>query len=91
VKPASDPALLPERPSGALVQAAILAALPDARACLDMGEETRAVVIFGSSGAVSSVEVSGPAAGCIQKALGHARVPAFSQPTYRAGVPIRGS
>jgi hypothetical protein len=90
-KPASDPALLPERPSGSLVQAAILAALPEARACLDVGEETRAVVVFGSSGTVSSVEVSGPAAGCIQKALGHAHVPAFSQATYRAGVPIRGS
>ena len=84
-------ASLPDHPGASLVQAALMGALPDARACLGAGEETRAVVVFESSGAVNAVQVTGPRAACIQKALGHARVPPFAQPTYRAGVPIRAS
>jgi hypothetical protein len=82
---------LPDRPSASAVTSALLAALPDARACLNDGDETKAIVIFESSGGVSSVQVGGASAACIQKAFGHVRVPAFSQPTYRAGVPIRSN
>lgn len=88
-KPAPD-AALPDRPSASLVTSALLAALPDARACMNDGDDAKqAVVLFDSSGAVSSVQVSGASASCIQKALSHARVAPFSQPTYRAVVPVR--
>ena len=88
-KPTADAALA-DRPAASLVNSALMGVLPDARACLSAGDDaTHAVVVFESSGAVSSVQVSGPSASCIQKALGNARVPPFAQPTYRAGVPVR--
>jgi hypothetical protein len=86
--PATD--ALPERPAAPVVKSALYAALPDARACMSAdAEAVQAVVVFESSGSVSSVQVSGPAAACIQKAFRGARVPPFSQSTYRAGVPVR--
>lgn len=88
-KPATDPSL-PERPSASMVTSALLAVLPDARACLEDGDEAKpAVVVFESSGAVRSVQVSGGSAPCIQKALARARVAPFAQPSYRATVPVR--
>jgi hypothetical protein len=88
-KPAID-ATLPERPSASVVTSALLAVLPDARACMSDGEEpTRAAVVFASSGAVSSVQVGGTSASCIHKALARAHVAPFSQASYRATVPVR--
>jgi hypothetical protein len=87
----SSNAAVPDRPSASAVKSALLGALPEARACMSAGDETKAVVVFESSGSVSAVQVSGASAACIQKALGRARVPPFSQPTYRAGVPIRSN
>ena len=88
-KPAID-AALPDRPSASVVTSALLAVLPDARACLNDGDEpTRAVVVFASSGTVGSVQASGASAPCIQKALARAHVAPFSQSSYRATVPVR--
>lgn len=88
-KPATD-ATLPERPSASMVTSALLAVLPDARACMNDGDEARpAVVVFESNGAVGSVQVSGASAPCIQKALSRAHVAPFAQPSYRATVPVR--
>jgi hypothetical protein len=88
-KPATD-ATLPERPSASMVTSALLAVLPDARACMDDGDEAKpAVVVFESSGAVRSVQVSGASAPCIQKALASAHVAPFAQPSYRATVTVR--
>jgi hypothetical protein len=73
-----------------MVTSALLAVLPDARACMNEGDEpSRAVVIFESSGSVGSVQVSGTSAPCIQKALARAHVAPFSQASYRATVPVR--
>jgi hypothetical protein len=88
-KPAIDGAL-PERPSASMVTSALLAVLPDARACMSDGDEpTRAVVVFEPSGTVGSVQASGASAPCIQKALARAHVAPFSQASYRATVPVR--
>ena len=88
-KPAIETAL-PDCPSASVVTSALLAVLPDARACMSEGDEPKqASVLFESSGAVSSVQVSGASASCIQKALSRARVAPFGQPTYRATVPVR--
>jgi hypothetical protein len=66
-----------------------------ARACLTSGDPVSfASVSFGSSGAVSSVIVSGSASGkaaegCIKAALGRAKVPAFAQPSYTQKFTVR--
>jgi len=83
-------ASLPERPSASVVTSALLSVLPDARACLNDGDDARqASVVFDGSGAVSGVQVSGAGASCVQKALSHAHVAPFSQPTYRATITVR--
>ena len=88
-KPAVDTSL-PDRPSASLVTSALLGVLPDARACMNDGDDPqRASVTFGSNGAVTSVQASGPQASCIQKALTRAHVAPFSQPSYRANVTVR--
>jgi hypothetical protein len=95
----NDPAIaagsVPQKPSQGAVTGAIGAALPSARACLKPDEPvSRASITFGSNGSVSSVVVTGNAAGkpaeaCIKAALGKAKVPAFAMPTYSANVTVR--
>jgi hypothetical protein len=77
------------------VTGALGAVLPAARACLGPDDPiSRAVVVFGSSGVVQSVSVSGGAAGkpaeaCIKGALMKAKVAPFAEATYSAPVTIR--
>lgn len=85
----------PEAPSQGAVLAALGTVMGSARACV-AGQDapSRAVVVFGSSGQVQSVSVSGPAAGtpseqCIVSALSGARVAPFSRPTFTASASIR--
>ncbi|MEP7123680.1 MAG: hypothetical protein ABJE95_22320 [Byssovorax sp.] len=86
---------IPEQPSQGSVQAAIGAVIGGAKACVAGADDiSRANISFGSSGAVSSVSVSGWAAahgktGCVQAALKAAKVGPFSKSTYSVGVPIR--
>jgi hypothetical protein len=86
---------IPEKPSQGSVQAALGAVMGGAKACVAGGDDvSRAEVTFGSSGAVTSVRVSGWGAangksGCIQAALKGAKVGAFSAPSYSIGVPVR--
>ncbi len=82
-------------PSIGALQAAIGSVMAGARSCLagqDAG--SRAEVTFGSDGRVKSVGVSGPAAGtpaegCLRSAIGAARVPPFSEPSFSASLTIR--
>jgi hypothetical protein len=95
----NDPAIaagsVPQKPSQGAVTGAVGAALPAARACLKPDEPvSRAAITFGSNGSVSSVVVTGNAAGkpaeaCIKAALSKAKVPAFAMPTYSANVTVR--
>ena len=67
----------------------------EARACLGPDDPvSRAAIVFGSTGSVTSVRVSGfaagkPAEGCIKGALGKARLAPFAEPTYTANITIR--
>jgi hypothetical protein len=83
------------QPSLGAVQAAVGSVMSGARSCL-AGQDSgsKATVIFGSSGRVTSVHISGPAAGtpaesCVRSALMGARVPPFSDPTFSASLTIR--
>lgn len=82
-------------PSSGAVQAAVGSVLGNARNCVAGDREaSRARVIFDSSGAVSAVAVSGPAAGtpaeaCIKAALSKARVAPFQKPNYSVDTTIR--
>jgi len=95
VAPAPSGGDRPDRPSGSAVTSALTSALAGARACLSGTDPSHARITFGSDGNVRSVEVSGPAGSdpkatsCIRSAFGRAHVPAFSQPTYSAGVTVR--
>jgi hypothetical protein len=86
---------VPQKPSQGAVTGAIGAVLPGARACLGPDDAvSRASITFGSAGGVSSVSVSGgaagkPAEGCIKAALGKAKVAPFAEPTYTANVTVR--
>jgi hypothetical protein len=86
---------LPQKPSQGAVTGAIGAVLPAARACLGPDDPvSRASIVFGSSGAVQSVSVSGgasgkPAEACIKDALMKAKVQAFADPTYSANITVR--
>ena len=86
---------LGQRPSQGQVTGALGAALPDARSCLHEDDGvSRAHVVFGSDGAVQTVEVTGfaagkPTEGCIVKALKRAHVPPFAEATYGATVTVR--
>jgi hypothetical protein len=78
------------------VTSALTTALGSARGCLASGDDpSRALVTFGSDGAVHKVDVTGPAASdsaatsCLRGAFGKAHVPAFSQSTYAAAVTVR--
>lgn len=86
---------LPAQPSLGAVQAAVGSVMSGARSCL-AGQDSgsKATLKFGPSGRVSSVMISGPAAGtpaesCVRSALMGARVPPFSEPSFSAALTIR--
>jgi hypothetical protein len=85
----------PARPSLGALQAAVGTVMTGARSCLaGQDAESRATVVFGPDGRVTSVTISGPAAGtpaepCVRSALSAARVPPFGDPSYSVGLPIR--
>ena len=86
---------VPEQPSQGAVSAAIAKVRESARACVaHQDEPSKATVTFASSGTVSSVSVSGAAAGtsaasCIQAALKRASVGPFRKPSFTTSVTIR--
>ena len=85
---------LPDRPSTGAVQAAVGSVMGAARACVAGGVASPAQITFGPDGSVSSVAVSGPAAGtpaasCIEAALKRARVAPFTNPSFSLGVWVR--
>lgn len=95
MRPAESMGATPEKPALGAVQAAVGAVLGSARACV-AGQDgaSQATIVFGSDGKVTSVAVSGPAAGtnaeaCIKAALSKARVQPFSRPTFAASTAIR--
>lgn len=85
----------PEQPSQGSVQAAVGSVMGGAKACVAGADDvSRANITFSSSGAVSSVSVTGWAAahgktGCVKSALSGAKVGAFSKPSFTVGVTIR--
>jgi hypothetical protein len=92
LRPASGSSnTMPARPSGGAVQAALGSVLGAARACVaGASGASSATITFASSGKVTQVNVTGPAAGtpagrCIQSALSRAHVAPFTQPTYVIG------
>lgn len=86
---------IPEQPSQGAVAAALNPVMGAAKACVAGADDvSRASVTFASSGAVTSVSVSGWAAahgksGCVQGALKGAKTQPFSKPSFSVGVPIR--
>jgi hypothetical protein len=84
-----------DRPSTGAAQAAVGAVLGAARSCLaGQPQGSSATLVFGSSGEVTNVNVSGPAEGtpaasCIQSALKKARVQPFAAPSFSLGVTVR--
>jgi hypothetical protein len=84
-----------DRPSTGAAQAAVGAVLGAARACVaGQPEASSATIVFGSSGEVTSVKVSGaaegtPAAACVKSALAKARVQPFAASNFSLGVTIR--
>ena len=86
---------IPEQPPQGSVASAINSVKGNARACVAGADDvSTASVTFASSGAVSSVSVSGWAANngkseCVKAALKSANVGPFSKPTFTVSVPIR--
>lgn len=86
---------IPEAPSQGAIQGALGSVMGAAKGCVTgMDEPSRATVVFGSSGRVKSVSVTGPAsktgaAGCIKSALSKASVGPFQRDSYSVGVTIR--
>lgn len=84
-----------DRPSTGAAQAAVGAVLGAARSCIaGQPQGSSATLVFGSSGEVSGVSVSGPAEGtpaatCIQAALKKARVQPFAAASFSLAVTIR--
>ena len=84
-----------DRPSTGAAQAAVGAVLGAARSCIaGQPQASSATIVFGSSGEVTSVNVSGPADGtpagaCIKAALGKARVQPFASSNFSLGVTVR--
>ncbi len=81
------------RPAADVVRAAVASVLPSARRCLTH-ETFEAEIIFGSDGAVRTVNLSDSesprVAACVRAALSKARLPAFTEPTYSdPGVIVR--
>jgi hypothetical protein len=86
---------IPEQPSQGKVQAAVGTVMPTAKSCVAGADDvSRASITFGSSGAVTSVNVTGWAAsngasGCVKNALKGANVGPFSKPSFTFSVTIR--
>lgn len=81
------------RPAADVVRAAVASVLPAARRCLTH-ETFEAEIVFGSDGAVRTVNLSDSesprVAACVRGALSKARVPAFGDPSYTdSGVVVR--
>ena len=93
--PEFAPGMVPQKPSQGAVAGAIGAVLQNARTCLGPDDPiSKALVVFGSSGAVSAVTVTGHAAGtpaeaCIKTAFSKAKVNPFAESTYSANVTVR--
>ena len=93
--PGVDPGSIPDSPSQGAIQGAIGSVKGAAKGCVaGMDEPSRATITFASNGTVSSVSVSGgaagkPAAGCIQSALKRARVGPFKRSSFTVGVTLR--
>ncbi|MEO6420643.1 MAG: hypothetical protein ABIP39_14620, partial [Polyangiaceae bacterium] len=87
--------MVPQKPSQGAVAGAIGAVLQNARQCLGPDDPiSKANVAFGSSGAVTTVTVTGHAAGtpaeaCIKTAFSKAKVNPFAEATYSANVTVR--
>lgn len=95
VQSADERANVPQRPSQGAMTGALRPNISAASKCLgdDMGD-SRATIVFESTGKAQSVSVSGPAAGtpaeaCIVKALMKTKVGAFADATYSTPVTIR--
>jgi hypothetical protein len=94
-KPKFAPGSVPSKPSQGAVTGAIGSVLPTARDCVGPDAPiSRAAVVFGSSGAVKEVRVSGYAKGkkaeqCIVSAMQKASLPPFAEDSYTANVTIR--
>jgi len=86
---------LPDKPSTGSVQAALGSVMGNARACMaGAGAPAPARIVFGASGNVSQVEISGatagtPAAACLENALRRARVAPFAAATFSVSISIR--
>jgi hypothetical protein len=96
VSPQSAPTMAAmEQPAMGAVQAAVGAVMPSAKGCVAAADDiSRAQIVFGSSGAVTTVSVTGWAAtngatGCVRAALKQAKVAPFSKPSFTVGVTIR--
>lgn len=93
--PAVDPGAIPEIPSQGAIQGAIGSVKGAAKGCVaGLDDASRASITFRSDGSVSSVSVSGaaagkPAAACIQSALKGARVGPFKRSSFTVGVTLR--
>ncbi|HKQ69092.1 MAG TPA: hypothetical protein VJT73_07125 [Polyangiaceae bacterium] len=85
---------IPEVPAQGAIQGAIGSQRGAARSCVAGHDSpSRATLVFGSSGKVQSVSVTGPAAGsaaesCIRSALTKASVGAFRRPTFSVSTTI---
>jgi hypothetical protein len=80
------------RPSAGALTSAIRSVMPEARACLAGDPRVRAGrVIFGSDGAVASVELMGssPVDDCVRAALAKARIDPFSEAPFAMSVAVR--
>jgi hypothetical protein len=92
---ASRSSNIPEQPPQGSVSAAVGSVIGGAKGCVAGADDvSRATITFGSSGAVSSVSVTGWAAGkgaasCIKSALKAANVGPFQKSSYSVGVTIR--
>jgi hypothetical protein len=92
LNPSGEPS---DRPSSGAAQAAVGAVLGAARACIaGHSAPSSATLVFGSSGEVERVSVSGPAAGtpaagCVESALKKARVQPFVADSFSLGVTVR--
>jgi hypothetical protein len=86
----------PDSPSGSAVKDALMGVLSAAKACVSgESDASRVHVTWGSSGAMKSLDITGPAQSdphaklCLNRTFARAHVPAFAQPTYAANVTIR--
>ena len=94
-EPHFAPGSVPQKPSPGAITGALGAVLGTARACVGADDPiSRATITFASAGNVTSVSVSGGAAGkpaeaCIKAALMKAHVSPFAEASYSTPVTIR--